>query len=396
MASTIIVGGGLGGLAAAVGIARGGHEVTVLERADRFAEIGAGIQLAPNGIHALAGLGLGDAVHTTAVRMDELRLADGVTGEHVASLPLTEDYQHRFGSPYVVVHRAELHRLLVEACAASPLVRLRAGATVTGYAQTASAAAAILEGGEHVWADAVIGADGIRSAIRSQLVRDGEPRVIGISVYRSVVPMHDIPEELRYPTSVCWWTGPGCHLVHYPIAGGRLLNIAPSKETGIRDPIAGAPVRGDEVRRELSALGETAHRILALGKEWRTWALVDRAPVDTWHDGRVVLLGDAAHPMLHYVAQGACQAFEDAFLISTLLDGPVDDFPGRFEAFTAQRRDRTARIQALARASTRLWHPRGPAATTRNAALSHLTADQLHDHVAWLHEAQNFAPSSVW
>ncbi|MGF1431135.1 FAD-dependent monooxygenase [Kitasatospora sp. LaBMicrA B282] len=390
MSKIVIVGGGIGGLAAALAVARQGHRAVVLERAPEFAEIGAGIQIAPNGIHALEQLGLGDAVRESAVHMRELRFMDGVSGEHVVSLPLTEQYQRRFGNPYVVVHRAELHTLLLRACLATEGVELRGSCTAVGYEQDGGTATLLLESGERITGDALIGADGINSAIRRQLVGDGAPRISGITVYRAILPMDQVPPELRMTTSVTWWAGPGCHFVHYPIAGGAYLNLAASSDNHATEALAGVAVGKDAVRAEFAGLGEDAHKLLELGEDWKSWVLVDRDPVADWCDGRVTLLGDAAHPMLHYAAQGACQALEDAVLIGELLDCSADELPQRFEKYNAERRERTAKVQLAARESIKLWHPRGQAAADRNAMLSALSADQLHDEVAWMHGVRSF------
>ncbi|GAA2739990.1 MULTISPECIES: 3-hydroxybenzoate 6-monooxygenase [Kitasatospora] len=389
-ARIVIVGGGIGGLATALAAARRGHRALVLERAPEFAEIGAGIQIAPNGIHALEQLGLGDVVRGSAVHMRELRFMDGVTGEHVTSLPLTETYLARFGNPYVVVHRAELHSLLLDACLADERIELRSSATVAGYEQDGRTASVLLADGERITGDAVIGADGIHSAIRGQLVGDGAPRNSGITVYRAVIPMDQVPEEIRWSTSVTWWAGPHCHFVHYPIAGGKYLNLAASSDNHAVEATANVPVTKDEVRAEFAGLGEDAHRLLELGEGWRSWVLIDRDPVDTWTDDRVTLLGDAAHPMLHYAAQGACQALEDAVLLGELLDCSADEFPQRFEKYNAERRERTARVQLTARDSIRLWHPAGEDAERRNALLRGLSEDELHDQVEWMHGAREF------
>ncbi|GIH67994.1 FAD-dependent monooxygenase [Sphaerimonospora thailandensis] len=390
MPKIIIVGGGIGGLAMALSAAARGHGVVVLERAARFAEIGAGIQLAANGIAALDRLGLGEEVRRIAVRMAELRFMDGVTEEHVTSLTLTEEYRRRFGNPYVVVHRAELHALLLEACQRSPAIDLRAGSTVTGYEQDVRSATVLLEDGARMTGDAVIGADGIHSAIRRQLVGDGAPRVSGITVYRAIIPMERVPERLRWNTSVTWWAGPGCHFVHYPIGGGTYLNLAASSDNGATEALAGVPVTREDVRREFAVLGDAPHELLELGDGWKTWVLIDRDPVRDWTDGRVTLLGDAAHPMLHYAAQGACQALEDAVVLGDLLLCGVDEFPQRFEKYNAERCERTARITLLARESTKLWHPAGEEAVARNVMLSSLSTTQLHDFVAWMHGARHF------
>ncbi|WP_037677768.1 3-hydroxybenzoate 6-monooxygenase [Streptomyces griseus] len=389
MATLLIVGGGIGGLATALSIARRGHEAVVLERNDRFAELGAGIQLAPNGIEALDRLGLGDKVRERAVHIDHLRFMDGVTGEHVVSMPLTADYRRRFGNPYVVVHRGELHGMLLDACLASPRIQLRAGHGVTAYDQDDTGATVILATGERITGDAVIGADGIRSAIRRQLVGDGEPRISGITVYRSLIPIELVPDELRW-NAVTWWAGPKCHFVHYAIAGGRYLNLAASFDDAATRAIAGTPVEKQFVQSRFGALGEAPRQLLALGEDWKAWVLVDRDPVDNWTDGRVTLLGDAAHPMLHYAAQGACQALEDAVVLGDLLDCSAAEFGRRFDQYNHERRERTARIQRVSRESIKLWHPAGTDAKARNEKLSSMSATQLHDHVAWMHGARSF------
>jgi salicylate hydroxylase len=389
MSEIVVVGGGIGGLATALSVARQGHRVVVLERSTRFAEFGAGIQLAPNGIHALDRLGIGTAVRDSAVHIDELRFMDGVTGEHVVSVPVTGEYTRRFGNPYVVVHRGDLYRLLLAACHASAAIELRASSAATGYEQDGVSASVVLATGERVTGDAVIGADGIHSAIRRQLVGDGPPRLSGITIYRAIVPMTRVPEELRW-RAVTWWAGPGCHFVHYPIAGGAYLNLAASFDNGATEALAGVAVSAGHVLDVLAPLGGTPRRLLELGSGWKSWVLVDRDPVPTWTDGRVTLLGDAAHPMLHYAAQGACQALEDAVLLGDLLDCASPDLGQRFEKYNAARRERTARIQLVSRESIRLWHPAGAEATARNAALSAMSTEDLHDELAWLHGVRDF------
>ncbi|WP_432994805.1 FAD-dependent monooxygenase [Dactylosporangium sp. CA-233914] len=375
----VVAGGGIGGLALALGAAAHGHRVTVLERNAEFAELGAGIQLAPNGIHALDRLGLGAATRAIATPIEALRFMDGVTGEHVTSMPLGEAYRERFGNPYVVVHRGELYRLLLDACRDTPGITLRAGSPVTGYHQDASGVTALLAGGGRVGGALLVGADGIHSAVRAQVVADGAPRNSGITVYRAIIPMRQVPPPLR-SWAVTWWCGPGCHFVHYPIAGGRYLNLAASRDDGAAVPFAGRPVSVEHVRAELAPLSGARH-LLELGQDWRAWVLVDREPVPEWTDGRVTLLGDAAHPMLHYAAQGACQALEDAVLLAGLLG----DGPAGLVRYQARRRERTAAVQRISRESIRLWHPAGAAAAARNAALAAMSATELHDAVAWMH-----------
>ncbi|MGK5638860.1 FAD-dependent monooxygenase [Streptomyces sp. URMC 126] len=392
-ADVVVAGGGIGGLAAALAVARRGHRVVVCEREAEFTELGAGVQLAPNGLRALARLGLAEAVARLAVPVPELRFMDGVTGEHVVSMPLDERYRARFGAPYVVAHRGELHRALLAACRAERRVELRASHPVVGYEHTGDRVRVLLQGDRSLTADALVGADGLRSAVRERMLGDGRPRNAGITVYRTAVPMERVPAALRQ-RAVTWWAGPGRHFVHYPIAGGRYLNLAPSAENAPPEPFSGRPVASATVLAEFAALCEPARRLLELGTGWQAWVLVDREPVRRWTDGRVALLGDAAHPMLHYAAQGACLALEDAVALGTALDRPAGAFAAGLAGYAAARRDRTARVHRLARDSIALWHAAGPAATARNAALARMSASDLYDYVSWLHGPREAAPEA--
>lgn len=385
-----VAGGGIGGLATALALSRRGHRVTVLERNEDFTELGAGIQLAPNAFHALDRLGVGAQVRDLAVFIGELRLMDGTTDETITSMPLTGAYRERYGNPYAVVHRTDLYRPLLAACRAAADVELRTRSAVTGYRQEDGRAVAELAGGGRVGADALIGADGIRSAVRARLVGDGEPRVSGHTIYRSVIPMERVPRELR-SDAVTLWAGPKWHFVHYPVSGGRDLNLAATRDDGATEAVAGVPVARDLVLGAFPGLGATARRLLELGADWRSWVLCDRDPVDGWTDGRVALLGDAAHPMLQYAAQGACMALEDAVLLGDLLDGPAAAVPARLTAYNDARRARTAKAQWIAREMGRqVYHPEGVAAKERNAMLSALSADDLYRKVDWVHGARDF------
>ncbi|MFF7726042.1 3-hydroxybenzoate 6-monooxygenase [Streptomyces sp. NPDC008001] len=388
MANILIAGGGIGGLAAALSVARQGHRATVLERSDVFGEVGAGIQLGPNAFRALDGLGVGTAVRARAVLIDELQFMDGTTGERIARMPLTGAYRERFGNPYAVVHRGDLYQALLDACRAHPAVTLLGGQFVVRYEQDAAGVTVVTCTGRTFRGDVLVGADGIRSAVRRQLVGDGDPRVSGHTIYRSVIPMDQVPEELRW-NSVTLWAGPKWHFVHYPIAGGKCLNLAATRDDAASEAVAGLPVPAEAVVGEFPELGHAARRLLELGRGWRAWVLCDRDPVADWTDGRVTLLGDAAHPMLQYAAQGACMALEDAVLLGELLRGAEPDEPAlgrRLEKYNAGRCERTARTQLVAREmGKQLYHPAGDAARARNRMLCSLTTDELYDKVAWLH-----------
>ncbi|MCK8675980.1 FAD-dependent monooxygenase [Streptomyces lichenis] len=397
MARILIAGGGIGGLATAVSLARHGHRALVLESRGELTELGAGIQLAPNAFHALDLLGVGGPVRERAVHIDELRFMDGTTGQRVAGLPLDAAYRRRFGGPYAVVQRIDLYAPLLAACQASPAVELRTGARVRRYTQDETGVTVHLASGERVRGAALVGADGLYSAVRRQLVGDGPPQVSGHTIYRSVVPMERVPRDLRWNT-VTLWAGPRWHIVHYPIGGGRFLNLAATRDDGATEAVAGVPVEARRVPGEFPGVGETPRRLLGLGADWRSWVLCDRDPVARWTDRRVVLVGDAAHPMLQYAAQGACQALEDAVVLGRLLVGAGETAYGqRFGWFADERRERTAATQSAARAmGQRLYHPAGEAAHRRDALLSALSTEDLYDRVAWLHGARVGVPGAAF
>ncbi|QFZ19620.1 3-hydroxybenzoate 6-monooxygenase [Saccharothrix syringae] len=395
MARFVVVGGGIGGLAAALSVARAGHEVEVLERAREFAELGAGIQLAPNAFHALDVLGVGAEVRAAAVHVEELRLVDGRSGGVLARMPVGEGYRGRFGNPYAVVHRPDLHTPLLRACRSEPAIRLRAGCAVVRYEDSGRGVTCELASGERVTGDALVGADGIRSTVRGQLLGDGEPRVTGHTIFRSVVPMDSVPPGLRW-NAVCLWALPGAHLVHYPIAGGRKLNLAITRDDGARTAVSGLPADRADVLAAFTDLPATARELLELGRDWHRWVLCDRDPVPRWHEGRVVLIGDAAHPMLQYAAQGACMALEDAVVLGALVRCGPDAVPDRFGRFTALRRDRTARAQEVARwLGEAVYHAAGDRARSRDALLAGLSAEDLYEAVSWLHAAKVDAPAAA-
>jgi 3-hydroxybenzoate 6-monooxygenase len=384
----VIAGGGIGGLATAVGLARQGIKVCVLEKSARFGEIGAGIQLGPNAFHAFDALGVGDAARRMAVYIDKLRLMDALSGKEITHIPLGEDFRARMGNPYAVVHRGDLHGVFLKACEKSDLVELRTGCTVTGYDQNATRASAILADGSRVRGHALIGADGLWSPIRKQMLRDGPPRVSGHTTYRSVIPTARMPEDLRWNAATLW-AGPKCHIVHYPLKGGDMFNLVVTCHNDAPEPVAGKPVSHDEVRRGFEHVSPVARQVIEHGIDWKLWVLCDRDPVMNWVEGRVALLGDAAHPMLQYFAQGACMAMEDAMCLSALMAPGTGQVEADLQAYQQKRRLRTARVQLQSREiGEHIYHPSGAHAALRDTLMRAKSPEDWYRQLAWLYGAQ--------
>src|SRR5712675_2622633 len=323
----LIAGGGIGGLAVALGLAQKGIRSILLEKASALGEIGAGIQLGPNAFHAFDYLGVGEAARGMAVYIDQLRLMDALTAEEITHVDLRDAFRARFRNPYAVVHRGDLHGVFLRACRDSELIDLRVSSEVMEYRQDGESVTAHLANGERVTGALLIGADGLWSNVRKQVTGDGPPRVSGHTTYRSVIPTEQMPEDLRWNAATLW-AGPKCHIVHYPLSGWKVFNLVVTCHNDAPEPVAGKPVSDDEVMRGFTHVHPRAQNIIAHGKDWHMWVLCDREPVDKWIDGRVALLGDAAHPMLQYMAQGACMAMEDAVCLAQTLA----DHPGRIEA----------------------------------------------------------------
>ncbi|AIB15931.1 salicylate hydroxylase (plasmid) [Azospirillum argentinense] len=381
----LIAGGGIGGLAAALGLARKGFRSIVLEQAPALGEIGAGIQIGPNAFHAFDWLGVGDAARAKAVYIDHLVLMDAVRDERIAAIPLDEPFRRRFKNPYAVVHRADLHMVLLDACRNSDLIELRTRSSVERYEQDGESVTVTLGDGGRLTGSALVGADGLRSKVRAQVVGDAQPRVSGHTTFRSVIPTEQMPEDLRWNAATLW-AGPKCHIVHYPLKGGKVFNLVVTCHNDAAEAVAGVPVTKEVVYEGFAHIADRPKQIIERGENWKLWVLCDRDPTPDWVDGRVVLLGDAAHPMLQYLAQGACMALEDAVNLSHHMaetDGKLD---AAFAAYNRDRFARTGRVQLNSRLMGEyVYHPAGGQAALRNAVLGNSSREQHYDRVAWLY-----------
>lgn len=385
----LISGGGIGGLSAALGLARQGIRSLVLERASELGEIGAGIQLGPNAFHAFDYLGIGEAARSAAVYVDKLLLMDAMSAEEICSIPLDGPFRERFGNPYAVVHRGELHGVMLRGCQENPLIELHTDSEVIGYTHSENGVEASLANGSRLRGRALIGADGLWSKVRQQMVGDGMPRVTGHTTYRSVIPYDQMPEDLRFNAATLW-AGPKCHLVHYPLSGWKMFNLVVTYHNHAPEPVAGAPVSHEEVMQGFEHIHPRAQQIIKIGKDWKKWVLCDREPVMEWTDGAVALLGDAAHPMMQYLAQGACMAMEDSVILSLECGQTPDDLPGALRRYQDRRRLRTARIQLQAReVGDHIYHPTGAHAALRNQIMRAKTPSQWYDVIDWIYAAED-------
>ena len=381
----LIAGGGIGGLSAALGLAGKGFKVVVFEKASKFGEIGAGIQLGPNAFHAFDYFGIGEWAREKAVYVDYLRLMDAADGELILDIPLDAPFRERFGNPYAVVHRGDLHGVLLKGCEESPLIDLQVSSEVVSYQQDDAMVQVRLATGETFDGRALIGADGLRSHVRGQLVGDGAPRVSGHSTFRAVIPTEKMPEDLRW-NAAALWAGPKCHIVHYPLSGWKYFNLVVTTHDDAPEAVMGKPVAREDVRRHFTHISEKIRRVIETGDDWKLWVLCDRDPIDTWVEGNVALLGDAAHPTLQYYAQGACMAMEDAVCLSHLLDRHRDDLNAGLVAYQEARIVRTARVQLGSRAiGDHVNHAEGVHARVRNEILRSLSVEDTYDRIEWLY-----------
>ena len=361
----LVAGGGIGGLALAYVLALDGHRVTVLEQSAAFGEIGAGIQLGPNIFKMFDYLGLTEAVSAVSFFPAGLCMNDVRSGERVVRVPLAETVRAAYGFPYGVIYRADLHRIFLEACRALANVTLRTGAKVDGYSQSGNGVRVTLSDGETLQGSALVGADGLWSRIRESVVGDGKPRVSGHIAYRAVLERDEVPAHL-WSDDVILWGGEKTHLVHYPLRRGELFNLVAVFHSNKYDE--GWNTFGDtqELKERFAQACPRVRELLGKIETWKMWVLCDREPVQNWTDGRVTLLGDAAHPMLQYLAQGAGQAIEDAVVLREALRFAGDDVAQALQKYQQARYLRTGRVQLTARFYGDIYHASGVQRELRN------------------------------
>jgi 3-hydroxybenzoate 6-monooxygenase len=381
----LIAGGGVGGLATALALGRKGYRVRVFEQAREFGAIGYGIQLGPNAFHVFERLGVGDAIRRDADFPAAAVWYDAYKGYEVTRVDTGPDIQKRFKYPYIIIHRVDLHNVLLNACRAVDTIEFAPASAVTGFDDRGDHVVVRTADGHSAEGTMVIGADGLRSRVRAQLFGDRDPDLMGWVAHRTTVPMDQVPEGVPRDV-VGLWGGDGFHIVHYPLRHGALFNIV----TVFRSPTYNRKVDVATYRAEVMTTYADVHplmkKLIAITDfEWRG-AIADRPPVRHWHKGRAVLLGDAAHPTLQSLAQGACMALEDGVCIADLLELHGDDPEAAFTQFEAERVTRTARVIFESRFLWKMLHPTPAEREPVHARFHALSRDDVWNKLAWLYD----------
>ena len=379
----IVVGGGIGGLAASLALVRQGFDVTVLEQAPEIGEIGAGIQLGPNAFSAFDALGVGEKARGRAVYVDEMIMHDAIDGALVGRIPTGEAFRKRFNNPYAVIHRVDIHSSLLEGAQETGRIEFKTSTRIERVEQDDAGVTAFDQNGVAHRGLALIAADGGKSIVRAQYVND-PPRITGHVVYRAVIDKADFPKDLQW-NAASLWAGPKCHLVHYPLRGGEQYNVVvtfhsrKAEEWGVTDGSK------EEVQSYFQDVCPKARQLIDLPKSWRRWATADKEPIETWTFGRVTLLGDSAHPTTQYMAQGACMALEDAVTLGEALRVNQNDIPKALQLYQACRTTRTARIVLSGREMGRIYHAAGVERKIRNSLWKDRPVERFYDAVEWLY-----------
>lgn len=351
----LIAGGGVGGLTAALALLKSGHEVTVCEQAARFEDIGAGVQISPNGMKVLDRLGVSARVARDAFRPRAQEFRLGRSGRRIFEIPLRSEAISRWGGDYLHIHRADLLAALSEAVRDISPETLRTGHQVTGYQQDENGIRLNVASGESVSGDLLIGADGIHSVIRNQMLGAQKPRFTGNVAWRTVVPVSRLG-DYPPPETACVWAGKRRHAVTYRLRRGSLANfvgVVERDEPG--EESWGAPGAREDAKADFQGWHPVIHRILDEAPQLLRWPLYDRAPLPKWSEGRAVLLGDACHPMLPFLAQGAVMAIEDAYVLASELKR-TSSLAEALSAYERLRKPRTSRVQKTAQENARIFH----------------------------------------
>ena len=385
----LVAGAGIGGLTAALALARNGFRVIVLEQAERLEETGAGIQLSPNAARTLIDLGLGERLRPHVVAPLALRVLGARGGREIVRIPLGDAAQ-RYGAPYWMIHRGDLQAALSTAAAQELGISIKLGMRMEDFVTHSNGVTVSARGRTGLWDEhgmALLAADGLWSASRVRLGFKEPPRFAGRTAWRALVPAKDVAPEFREPL-IHLWLGRDAHLVHYPVKGGDVINVVVITADSWNAPGWSEPASRVDLLRHFSAKhwAPQAHALVRVPEAWLKWALYDRRPLMNWSHGAAALLGDAAHPMLPFLAQGAAMAIEDAAVAAQCLARMPDDAAGALRTYSAVRRARVWKVQRLAARNGERYHLGGMRGMLRNAAMRYMGGERLLQHYDWLYD----------
>jgi 3-hydroxybenzoate 6-monooxygenase len=385
----VIAGGGIGGLACALALAQRDFTVVVCEKSSEFGEFGAGLQVAPNALSVLDALGVSSRVKTKGLLIERMMMKDAISSEIVCDIPCGKEFADRFGNPYAVAHRADVHGSLLDGCRQeSDRVALRTASEVTSFVQDGDEISVKLRSGDSIQAGGLIGADGIRSSVREILVGDAEPETAGAIIFRALIPATQMPERHRkaYPTL---WAGPGYHIIYYPVSDWTMFNLAITV-------VADARVHGEGKSPREDVLGllvdccEEPLEVVGIPSSFLRYVIRYRNPISNWSNGLVTLLGDAAHAMVQYIAQGAAMALEDAICLADQADRANGDISKAFGGYQNIRISRSARVQLSSLMLHRIYHASGVERVVRNSIFEGRTPCEHYDRFSWLYRAPSY------
>ena len=386
----LIAGGGIGGLAAALALANRGYRCRVLEKRTAFCEAGAGIQIGPNGVKALRALGVDRALEPKTGKPGEIMVFDARRGRLLAALPLGETIAARLGAPYWTAHRADLHAALLEAAGHEPLIAITTGFAAGRVEATPDGVQLTSTAGVAASGAALIGADGLWSTVRGYVADRTHPRFAGRRAYRAVVKAADAPVQFQ-ANATGLWLAPGAHVVHYPVRAGTeiaivvILGGAASGEGACLTEDWAAAADRTALLAGVRHLAPELAGFLAVAAEWKSWGLFETEPLASWSNGRVALLGDAAHPVLPFLAQGGALALEDALTLAAEVARTQADIPAALAAYAAARKRRTGRVASASRRNGQIYHMAGAVALARNLVLRATPAPRLIAQYDWLY-----------
>ena len=381
----LIVGGGLGGLTAALALARRGRPSRVLEGAPQFGAIGYGIQFGPNVFHVFDRLGLMEQILAVSDAPPAVSMFDALTGHEIIRVQTGASFRARFKYPYIVVHRIDLHNVLLDACRANNAIELLSDAMVNAYEDRGERVVVTTADGRSFSGEALVAADGFRSLFRESLIGDGDPRLSGYAAFRTIVPMAKVGADVPR-TQVVLWGGPGCHIVQYPLRHGTEFNIVAVFRTSTHAEKGDTESYRAELEQTYRDTHPTMRQLIGLlDLQWRR-PVADRDPIRHWHKGRVVLLGDAAHAPLQSLAQGAAMAIEDGLCLGEAIHAAKGDYSAAFGNFETARLLRTARLQLESRSLWQFYHCGGIERDVRNATVAAWDEAHLFNCLSWLYD----------